>query len=93
MLTAFVSSYLERYLSTQSGPASFFGNRSVVIHATNSTRLTCANFTLVAGNGTVHNNGTTPPKPAPSDPTFEGGAASNMVNTAVILAALAAFAL
>lgn len=60
----FETTYLDLYLSTESGPASFFGNRSIVIHASNSTRLTCANFTLVTGtpgNGTVNDNATTSP--------------------------------
>lgn len=36
--------FLELYASTQEGIGAFFGNRSVVIHYANSTRITCANF-------------------------------------------------
>lgn len=96
-------SFHDAYLSTESGPASFFGNRSIVIHEKNSTRLTCANFTLVAGaasNGTA-SNGTVSPNntigggsnPSPSPSPYEGGAMSNMVSTGAILAGLAAFVL
>lgn len=96
-------SFLDLYLSTQSGPGSFFGNRSIVIHANNSTRLTCANFTLVAGaarnstagNGTIAPNktigGGSSPSAAPSP--YEGGAVANMISMGAILAGLAAFVL
>lgn len=41
----FQRSYLDLYLSTNPENPSFFGNRSVVVHALNGTRLNCANFT------------------------------------------------
>jgi len=41
----FQRSYLDLYLSTNPVDPSFFGNRSVVVHALNGTRLNCANFT------------------------------------------------
>ncbi|OCT51681.1 Cell surface superoxide dismutase [Cu-Zn] 4 [Cladophialophora carrionii] len=41
----FQAMYLELYLSTDPNNAAFFGNRSVVVHAANGTRLNCANFT------------------------------------------------
>ncbi|KAI4087292.1 MAG: hypothetical protein LQ344_006889 [Seirophora lacunosa] len=77
-------------------PSSFFGNRSIVIHTSNTTRLTCANFTLTSGNSTGSNttsssgNGTitgSNPVPAP----FTGGAAATYVGTGAIIAGLAAF--
>jgi hypothetical protein len=37
--------YLDLYLSTDPNSPSFFGNRSIVVHAANGTRLNCANFT------------------------------------------------
>ncbi|PSS27887.1 hypothetical protein M430DRAFT_72970, partial [Amorphotheca resinae ATCC 22711] len=45
----FEVSYTDDYASTLAGLGSFFGNRSVVLHFANTTRITCANFTLVAG--------------------------------------------
>jgi len=46
---SFQASYLDLYLSTIPGSGYFFGDKSVVIHASNTTWLTCANFTLVEG--------------------------------------------
>jgi len=34
------------YASLVPGIGAFFGNRSIVIHYANSTRLACANFTM-----------------------------------------------
>jgi hypothetical protein len=34
------------FLSTQEDTKAFIGNLSVVVHSSNKTRLTCANFTL-----------------------------------------------
>jgi hypothetical protein len=34
------------FLSTQENTKAFIGNLSVVVHSSNKTRLTCANFTL-----------------------------------------------
>ncbi len=92
-------SYLDLYLSTHEGPASFFGNRSIVFHTSNATRLTCANFTLTSGDSTGSNgtspgpggngtvNGSTPPTP------FEGGATTAFVSAGAIMAGLVALLL
>lgn len=45
--SSFETSYLDLFTSTRPGPASFFGNRSIVFHAENITRLACVNFELV----------------------------------------------
>ncbi|KAJ9607877.1 Cell surface superoxide dismutase [Cu-Zn] 4 [Cladophialophora chaetospira] len=42
---AFQTTYLDLYVSTDPKNVAYFGNRSVVIHAANGTRLNCANFT------------------------------------------------
>ncbi|KAL8969074.1 MAG: hypothetical protein Q9183_002167 [Haloplaca sp. 2 TL-2023] len=43
----FKTSYTDLYLSTMEGETeSFFGNRSIVFHQSNSTRIACANFVL-----------------------------------------------
>ena len=39
--------YLDLFTSTTPGSQAFFGNRSVVIHSADKTRLTCANFEVV----------------------------------------------
>lgn len=94
----FQTAYLDLYLSTAQGPASFFGNRSIVIHTSNTTRLTCANFTLTSGNGTSPNgtssggNGTvTGSNPVPSP--FTGSAAATLISAGAVIAGLAAFIL
>ncbi|KAI4161172.1 MAG: hypothetical protein L6R39_000132 [Caloplaca ligustica] len=94
----FQAAYLDLYLSTAQGPASFFGNRSIVVHTSNTTRLTCANFTLTSGNSTGSNgtsssgNGTvTGSQPVPSP--FTGGAAATFVSAGAIIAGLAALLL
>ncbi|KAA8570188.1 hypothetical protein MFRU_005g03090 [Monilinia fructicola] len=45
----FQASYVDEFASTLPGLGSFFGNRSLVIHFGNKTRITCANFTLLDG--------------------------------------------
>lgn len=58
-LTNFVAQYSDAFLSTNPSSPAFFGNRSVVIHTANTTRITCANFTLVNSTSTS-TNGTSP---------------------------------
>ncbi|KAH8602834.1 superoxide dismutase [Bisporella sp. PMI_857] len=53
--TSFSAHYTDLYSSTLPGIGAFFGNRSIVVHFANKTRITCANFTkssLPIGNGT-----------------------------------------
>ncbi|CZR50857.1 related to cytosolic Cu/Zn superoxide dismutase [Phialocephala subalpina] len=49
----FVATYHDDFASTVSGIGAFFGNRSITVHFANTTRITCANFTLSAGNVTI----------------------------------------
>lgn len=44
----FVKSYTDLYASLVIDTGAYFGNRSVVIHYANKTRITCANFTTIA---------------------------------------------
>ena len=84
----FQSAYLELYTTTTEGPGAFFGNRSVVIHNQNLTRLTCANFTLAyAGYGAENATGTATIGGMPAQ--FTGGAATRVMSGS----AIAAFAL
>lgn len=88
-------SFLDLYLSSAEGPGSFFGNRSIVIHTSNATRLTCANFTLSTGNSTSGGNSsanTTSPV-APTLSPFTGGAATTLVGAGAVLAGMVAFLL
>ncbi|KAF7959586.1 hypothetical protein EAE96_001202 [Botrytis aclada] len=45
----FQASYVDEFASTLEGLGSFFGNRSLTVHFGNTTRITCANFTLLDG--------------------------------------------
>ncbi|KAK4230644.1 hypothetical protein QBC38DRAFT_19985 [Podospora fimiseda] len=45
----FEATYTDLYSSTIEGLGSFFGNRSVVFHYPNKTRITCADFALAGG--------------------------------------------
>ncbi|KAK2066480.1 hypothetical protein P8C59_000295 [Phyllachora maydis] len=52
----FEASYVDYFASTVDGLGSFFGNRSIVLHLANSTRITCANFVKASpgGSGATH---------------------------------------
>ncbi|KAF2088705.1 Cu,Zn superoxide dismutase-like protein, partial [Saccharata proteae CBS 121410] len=43
--TAISASYVDNYVALKPGVGDFFGNRSIVVHFANKTRITCANFT------------------------------------------------
>ncbi len=81
-VSSFQARYLELYVSTDSTNVEYFGNRSVVVHSSNGTRLNCANFTQQMSSETFGGNGgnnatNTTTSPASSTPTH-GGAASSM---------------
>jgi len=48
--TTFEDTYVDPYATLKEGLGAFFGNRSIVLHFANKTRITCANFALVSGN-------------------------------------------
>jgi hypothetical protein len=76
--TELMTSYQELYLSTTPGSPYFFGDKSLVVHTSNTTRLTCANFVLVEGGG----NGTATATAAGATPTpsaFMGAAGKDGV--------------
>ncbi|KAL2367741.1 cytosolic Cu/Zn superoxide dismutase [Blastomyces gilchristii SLH14081] len=52
--THYYTKFHDPYTSTRHGPGSFIGNRSIVVHYNNITRINCGNFSLIS-------NGTTPP--------------------------------
>ncbi|KAK0673293.1 superoxide dismutase [Cercophora samala] len=45
------TTYTDLYSSTLEGIGAFFGNRSIVFHYPNKTRISCANFEKVEGGG------------------------------------------
>ena len=79
--------YVDLYASTKQGLGSFLGNRSINIHSSNTTRLTCASFVLTTGgsNGTSTNSTNTTSSTSPPIASFTGGAATNFAaGTAVV---------
>ncbi|CAD0107312.1 unnamed protein product [Aureobasidium uvarum] len=51
----FSATYVDQYVSTVPGDGAFMGNRSIVIHFANKTRIACANF-MDYTNGTAGAN-------------------------------------
>ena len=89
----FSSGFVDTYLSTDPSSPYFFGQKSIVIHASNTTRLTCANFMMSGGAGTS----TMPSGGASSTPsspmaTFTGVAATKSVAGGLFAGAVALFA-
>lgn len=98
MVTAdpFEDSYVDLYASTKEGLGSFFGNRSIVFHFANKTRITCANFgakEAPASNGTAMPTGTgSPVMPTASStlaPYIPGSGAMQQAASLVSVFALA----
>jgi hypothetical protein len=44
----FVAEYVDLYASTKPGIGAFLGNRSIVVHTNNKTRINCGNFNMVS---------------------------------------------
>ena len=51
---------------------SYFGNRSIVVHAANLTRLNCGNFTLASGTQSNSSSGSNSTSTAPGSSTATG---------------------
>ncbi|OAA34943.1 Cu/Zn superoxide dismutase-related protein [Metarhizium rileyi] len=45
----FYAEYVDPFTSLTEGTDAFFGNRSIVVHFANKTRITCANFEKIPG--------------------------------------------
>jgi hypothetical protein len=89
---SFTTSFVDPYLSTDPSSAAFFGGLGFVIHTSNTTRLTCANFEMVGGaNGTSSNATSTGNMTMPSatgTPEFPGSAAKSGAGFGVVLMAI-----
>lgn len=98
----FEASYSEEFASTTEGLGSFFGNRSLVVHSSDKTRIACANFTLAGaigdgmGNTTngTYGNGTDGNGTDNSSPIqFEGSASHISITYTIAITSLILFAL
>ncbi|KAL8414729.1 hypothetical protein RB594_005806 [Gaeumannomyces avenae] len=80
----FTATYTDKYASTFEGIGAFFGNRSLVFHYANKTRITCANFKKVTGGS----GGSQPPKPDADDCTSTTAMAASSTMATSALATL-----
>lgn len=64
-MSNFVAQYADPFLSTDPSSPAFFGDKSVVVHTANTTRITCANFRMMSAgaNGTGTNSSSSPSAP------------------------------
>jgi hypothetical protein len=76
-------------LSTEEGNPAFFGGLGFVLHAGNTTRITCANFEAKegGGNGTVGGNATG--TSSSGVPEFTGAAGKVMAGVAAAVVGFA----
>lgn len=83
----YTANYVDNYPSTFPGIGSFFGNRSLVIHFANKTRITCANFTMAGKSvGGTGQNATYTASPTTSAPAqFTGDGTRNTVSMLTLL--------
>ncbi|KAE9965759.1 hypothetical protein BLS_007416 [Venturia inaequalis] len=74
-LPGFNTNYTDKYLSLTPGNPAFFGDKSVVLHYANKTRIACANFKMVDRKSGTGSTTTTLP------PTNTSGGGSMMTST------------
>ncbi|KAI1211073.1 superoxide dismutase [Annulohypoxylon truncatum] len=91
----FTATFHDPYTSLVDGDGAYFGNRSLVFHFSNKTRISCANFTVVQANGTSpYPTGTSPAKVSPTStsvPVTGAGSALSVVKNLAIAPVVAAF--
>ncbi|KAL2043303.1 hypothetical protein N7G274_003609 [Stereocaulon virgatum] len=88
-VSVFNAAYIDLYVSTEFGFGSFLGNRSINIHTSNTTRLTCANFVLSSGSPSNTTNSTVSPT-SPTPAVFTGAGITTFVSMGAIAAGLIA---
>ncbi|KAI9782899.1 MAG: hypothetical protein M1839_004373 [Geoglossum umbratile] len=97
----FEASYTDLYASTKPGSFAFFGNRSIVVHYANKTRIACANFELksstnatasatAAAAPTTSSTPSSVPKPPPAPPAPGAAAAGAMAPLSLLFGAFLA---
>ena len=76
----FLARYSDSFLSTDPSSPAFFGDKSIVIHSSNTTRLTCANFQQVSStNSTL--NGTSPATPSQTVVPYNPGSGADALSS------------
>ncbi|KAI9890717.1 MAG: hypothetical protein M1814_003647 [Vezdaea aestivalis] len=94
----FQATHTDLYSSLVPGVGAFFGNRSIVIHYANTTRITCANFVLSnSTSGTLPSGTTARPVPTGTGSapvvTYTGAAISKVAPLGAVVLAAAALVL
>ncbi|KAI9680712.1 MAG: hypothetical protein M1817_004152 [Caeruleum heppii] len=90
---SYASTYLDLYASVKPGIGAFFGNRSIVFHTSNATRLTCANFVLsnATSNTTTPSTGTNGSSTtSPPITSYTGAASATVASLSVVVLGVAA---
>ncbi|KIX94516.1 uncharacterized protein Z520_09902 [Fonsecaea multimorphosa CBS 102226] len=85
----FQAMYLDLYLSTNPSNVAFFGNRSVVVHSANGTRLNCGNFTQMnasSSSGGNNANGTNTTTTPTASTTHNVAAAAGVLKWEILMA-------
>jgi len=90
---SFSTSFVDAYLSTQTGDAAFFGGLGFVLHSGNTTRLTCANFVQVNGSSAGNGTSASPSATSTNAPQFTGAAMKVGAGAGAFAVAIAAFLL
>jgi hypothetical protein len=90
---SFSASYTDLYLSTDPNSPYFFGNKSIVIHSMNTTRLTCANFAIESNSTTTSGSSSTPtPSSTGASSGMQGtvgsGATRGCINGSIAMSAI-----
>ncbi|MCJ1245894.1 hypothetical protein MMC30_003098 [Trapelia coarctata] len=83
-------SYSDLYISSDPSSPYYYGDKSIVIHTNNKTRLTCANFTRVASTTTNATSTVVLTSPTATVTPFKGAAAK--LGAGVVGGALAVMA-
>lgn len=86
----FTASYVDPYASILPGIGAFFGNRSLVVHFANTTRITCANFALVSGAPSYTPTGSNATVTSKPPAQFTGSAAGVAASLFTVFSAIVA---
>ncbi|KAI0889145.1 superoxide dismutase [Annulohypoxylon maeteangense] len=91
----FAAKFHDPYTSLVEGDGAYFGNRSLVFHFNNKTRISCANFSVLSSNTTSpYPTGSSPAKSSPTASTIPvtgAGAALGVVRNLAFAPVVVAF--
>lgn len=82
-------SYVDLYTSTMPGSSATLVGKSIVVHSSNTTRLTCANFLPITNGSSGTSNATTP---SATPIVYAGSATANVASFGAVAAGVLAVA-